>query len=170
MIIQIDTRQKPLPHNRAIEQYFISNGHRVIKSKMLVGDYCIPNKTDVCIDTKQGIDELYTDLITEHRRFKEECKTARDCGIKLYVVTANKFGITDLEHLTKWDNPRISIYERKKRLAEINNSKKPLPPPTNETLIKIARSMTAYYGVTFLFCDEHETGRVVLSLLTEQSA
>ena len=92
-IIQCDTRQKR-KHHETKEKYFIELGYKIINSKMLVGDYCIPSNGSVVVDTKADLSELYGNLIQQHERFHNECVLAQEAGIKLYILIENKDGIT----------------------------------------------------------------------------
>lgn len=159
MVIQIDTRQKALPHNLNIESFIRNNGIEVVKSKMLVGDYMIPCRGNVVVDTKQNMLELYSDLVAEHHRFAKECQLAKQCDIKLYILVANDCGINNLDGVIGWKNPLIKNYNYRRDYAIEVGAKVPNPPTKNETLIKIMKTMSERYGVEFLFCDDAEVGK-----------
>lgn len=163
-IIQADTRQK-LKHHEAKEAYFESAGYRIVHSKMLVGDYQIPNRGNICVDTKKDIQELYGNLIQDHERFRAECQYAKDCGIKLYVLVENKDGITDIEGVKRWRNPRMFAYYKKRAQFVKRGLTPPKPPASNVQLVKLMWTMEKKYGVTFLFCSPEDAGRKVLELL-----
>ena len=165
MIIQADTRQKR-KHHTMKEQYFESQGIRVVNSKMLVGDYCIPSNGSVAVDTKADISELYGNLIQQHDRFHNECVLAKEAGIKLYILVENKAGVKCMEDLAGWKNPQMFRYYKAKRLAKVNGTKEPKPPASNVQLIKIMHAMNRDYGVEFLFCTPAESGAKVIELLT----
>ena len=59
MILQVDSRQQAGKH-KAKHDYFESLGIKLVISKMLVGDYCVPSNGSVVVDTKKDILELYT--------------------------------------------------------------------------------------------------------------
>lgn len=165
-IIQCDTRQK-LKHHEAKERYFENVGYRVVRSRMLVGDYCLPNQTSVAVDTKASIQELYGNLIQDHERFRAECQLAKDCGIKLYVLVENKDGIASVDGVRDWKNPRMYAYWRKRKAYTRRGLAPPKPPASNAQLVKIMWSMQKKYGVEFLFCAPEDAGRRVLELLGE---
>ncbi len=169
MIIQSDTRQKR-KHHTVKEKYFESQGIRIIYSKMLVGDYCIPSKGDVVVDTKADISELYGNLIQQHDRFHNECVLAQEAGIKLYILIENKDGVKCVEDVKNWKNPQMFRYYKSRRKALENGEKEPKPPTSNVQLIKIMNSMTRDYGVEFRFCTPSEAGAKVIELLDGTSA
>lgn len=166
MIIQSDTRQKR-KHHIIKEKYFEQQGIKVVNSKMLVGDYCIPSKGNVAVDTKADISELYGNLIQQHDRFHNECVLAKEAGIKLYILIENKDGITSVEDMKKWNNPQMFRYYKARKKAQKDGTKEPKPPASNIQLVKIMNSMTKDYGVEFLFCKPNEAGAEVVRLLTE---
>lgn len=164
MIIQCDTRQKK-KHHDAKEQYFESLGHKLVHSKMLVGDYCIPSNGSVVVDTKADLSELYSNLIQQHDRFKRECILAQEAGIKLHILVENKCDIFTVQDVINWKNPQMFRYYKAKRNAILTGKKSPNPPASNVQLIKIMHSMSRDYGVEFHFCSPTESGKKVLELL-----
>ena len=166
MIIQADTRQKR-KHHTLKEKYFEEQGIKVVNSKMLVGDYCIPSNGSVVVDTKADISELYGNLIQQHDRFHNECVLAQEAGIKLYILIENKDGVKCIEDLEKWKNPQMFRYRKACRLAKANGKKEPKPPASNVQLMKIMHSMSRDYGVEFVFCTRQNAGAEVIRLLTQ---
>lgn len=166
MIIQADTRQKK-KHHTVKEKYFAEQGIKVINHKMVVGDYQIFSKGDICVDTKANISELYGNLIQQHARFHNECVLAQEGGVKLYILIENKDGVKCVDDLEGWKNPQISRHKKAVRMAKVNGTKEPKPPASNEQLIKIMQTMTMNYGVEFVFCTPSEAGQRVIDLLTE---
>ena len=166
MIIQCDTRQKRKHHDLK-ERYFEEQGHKLVHSKMLVGDYCVPSNGSVVVDTKADLSELYSNLIQQHKRFRSECILAQEAGIKLYILVENKNGIRYPEDIEKWRNPQMFRYYKAKRKAEQMGLKEPKPPASNVQLMKIMWAMKRDYGVEFLFCTPQESGSKVIELLTK---
>lgn len=160
-IIQCDTRQKR-SHHANKERYFEECGYKLVHSKMLVGDYCIPSNGSVVVDTKADLSELYSNLIQQHDRFHRECVLAQKAGIKLYILVENKDGFKTPQDIKDWKNPQYFRYYKLKRMGKASK-----PPASNIQLIKIMHSMTRDYGVEFLFCSPQESGAKVLELLTE---
>lgn len=165
MIIQSDTRQKK-KHHTVKEKYFEEQGIRVVNSKMLVGDYGIPSRGNIAVDTKANISEMYGNLIQDHQRFHDECVLAMEAGIKLYVLIENTDGVKCIDDLRKWKNPQMFRYYKAKKQALMQGLKEPKPPASNVQLIKIMHSMTRDYGVEFVFCTPNEAGQRVIDLLT----
>ena len=166
MLIQVDTRQKK-NHHKMKEKWFEEHGIKCVSARLLVGDYAIPSKMNVSVDTKASISELYGNLIQQHDRFHRECVLAQEAGIKLYILIENKSGVTCVDDVMKWNNPQMFRYYKARRLAKVNGEKEPKPPASNLQLIKIMHSMTRDYGVEFLFCKPQEAGAKVLELLGE---
>jgi len=154
MVIQIDSRQKPLPHNLLIEQSIQAQGLKTIRSKMLCGDYALANNMSICIDTKQNMAELYKDLIADHERFKNECKIATECGINLIILIPDE-KIKSIDDVASWINPLSSLRR--------TNSK---PLTKSATLCKIMKTMQTYYSVEFKFCNPDDVGKEIVQILT----
>lgn len=165
-IIQCDTRQKRKYHG-CKEKYFEKQGYKLVHSKMLVGDYCIPSNGSVVVDTKADLTELYGNLIQQHDRFHNECVLAQEAGIKLYILIENKDGIKSVDDVRKWKNPQMFKYYKAKKKAERDGAKTPKPPASNVQLIKIMHSMSRDYGVEFVFTTPQDAGSEVLGLLGE---
>lgn len=164
MILQVDSRQQKDKH-KLKHDYFESQGYKLVVSKLLVGDYVIPSNGSVVVDTKKDMSEIYTDIIQQHERFKNECVLAQEAGIKLYVLIENTNGITCLDDVNKtkdgkylWTNPQQYIW--------IKRGRKGKPPVSNATLKKSMITMQEKYGVEFVFCTPEDAGRTVISLLT----
>ena len=165
-IIQIDTRQQMnRKHHLLKEKYFESQGYTIVKSKMLVGDYCLPGKLNVAVDTKKDLTELYSNLIQDHERFRAEADLALKCGIKLYVLIEDNNGFTALEDIKRWKNPQYLRWLKTKRMAERMGKPIPRPPASNVQLLKIMHSMTRDHGVTFEIVPQHLCGKRILELL-----
>lgn len=164
MLLQIDTRQKK-NHHKAKEEWFAKNGIETVPGKLLVGDYAIASKMNVVVDTKANISELYSNLIQQHTRFRNECILAQKAGIKLYILVENTEGVCSANDLKSWKNPQMLQWFKRCRIATLKGQEKPKPPATNVQLIKIMHSMTKSYGVEFIFCDPIDAGKEVLRLL-----
>lgn len=162
MIIQIDSRQKMhKKHHKVKEQWFLTNGHEVVHSKCLIGDYVCPSNGSVAVDTKQNCSELYSDLIQDHKRFHNECVNAQKYGIKLYILVENKDGFTGPRDILKWKNPQYFRYWKSVKQGSTQK-----PPASNVQLLKIMSSMHRDYGVEFLFCDVNDAAKIIVKLLS----
>lgn len=175
-------------------QYWKSHGVEVERLPLPCGDYILVNervqdvidrktkrgveikKMDflgtytVAVDTKKDIQELIGDICGKaHERFRDECILAQNNGIKLYILVENeeetfaKGKVTNktvrsIADLYKWVNKRAFIWK---------NGKQVYPNATKgSTLAKACETMTAKYGVEFLFCQKNESGEKVIELLT----
>lgn len=119
------------------------------------------------------IQELLLDFYEQrHGSFHRELKRAENSGIKLFVLVENEDGITNLEEIKDWENPRLHRYNKIAYMHRIGKWKNiPLPqrPPTdNLTLFKALCTIQKRYGVEFLFCKPSEAGEKILSLLSEK--
>lgn len=143
-----DTRQKAEKHELK-HTWFSDNGITAIRCKLPFGDYApVP---PVSIDTKENMDEIAANICgSEHTRFINECKTAKAAGCQLIILVENDVGITTLEEVHKWVNPRV-IY-----------SSKAVQGPR---LQKAMETIQERYGVRFLFCRPEESGKNITELL-----
>lgn len=134
MIIIEDMGQKENKHNLK-NDYWKSQGVKVVRLPLPTGDYCLlsdkardvinrknnrglpPKKMDflgtydIGVDTKEDMQELYQNLINSHDRFRDELVLAQNSNIKLIVLTENTDGITCINDVLLWDNPRLYIWQ-----------------------------------------------------------
>ena len=133
--------------------YWASVGEKVVRCHLPYGDYQLP--APIVVDTKRTVDELAANIDNDHVRFRNACILARECGSKLVILTENDLGIRSLNDLTRWENPRNSI-----------NEKKGLRPPISGLrLAKACATMERKYGVKFEFCAPSEAGERVMEIL-----
>ena len=126
-------------------------------------------RINVSVDTKNSPQELYGDIVGPgHSRFSDSLLRAHDNGIKLYIVTENVEGITEINDFWKWRNERgWKSYWSRKRTAEREGERIPKPPQGAAQLIKAMHTMEARYGCEFIFCSQQELPKTVIRLLTE---
>lgn len=151
MFIIEDTGQKVHQHDIKNND-FVNMGISVIRNKLPFGDYALPPK--VAVDTKKNMEEIAGNICgarTEHTRFKNECIKARDAGCKLYFLIENDVGITSIDEVHNWINPRV-IYNQN--------------CVQGERLEKAMKTMRDRYGCEFLFCKPEESASIVIKLLT----
>ena len=146
MIILEDTRNKLGKHKNK-HAYFKNAGIDVFRTKLPIGDYSVVG-SNVFIDTKASLEELYSNVTREHRRFREECKLAQDLGANLIILTENEVGIHSLENLK---NKEIKVHARK--------------VIDGDTLFKICSTMQERYAVKFKFCEPWQAGEIILRTL-----
>ena len=142
MIIYVDTRQKIGKHDIKHNQ-LLSLGHTLVSRKLDCADYCTDN-SDIIIDTKQDLNELYMDLFTEHARFAREIRLAAEMNKKLIVLVEDG-SIKRLSDIKKWKSNR----------GKANGT----------VLYRKMMSLHYAYDVEYMFCDKSETGLKIAELL-----
>lgn len=150
MVIVEDSRNQIGKHKN-INAYLKSVGLRVIRSKLIVGDYVIANRQDTSIDTKKDMVEVSQDIFQDHKRFRAECELAKDCEIRLVVLIEDNT-VSNYEELLKWVNPQPN---------------RSALTPNGERCYKVMKAMEYSYGVEFQFCKKNDTGKRILQILTE---
>lgn len=150
IVVVEDTRNKIHRHDN-IKSYLKDSGIMLIRSKLIVGDYAIANKQNVSIDTKKDMVELSQNIFADHKRFREECKLADDCGIHLVVLIEDDL-VGGWDDLMNWISPQPN----RSSLT-----------PNGERCFKVMKAMEYTYHVRFEFCDKRQTGRRIVEILTE---
>lgn len=126
------------------------------------------------VDTKQSVLELVNNICgKQHARFRDECILAQNNGIKLYILVENLDGITCLDNLHEWKNPRAKIMTNGTRVIGRWKNGKPryerVPrfpkATTGEVLMKACKTMSEKYGVEFLFTRPEMSAGYVVELL-----
>lgn len=159
MTIIQDTREQTGKHNHVLDG-FQQLGINVVRSKLFVGDYTRIDNMTVCVDTKQGLQEVYSNLIQDHERFRRELIAARDAGIRL-VVLVEESGIQTLDDVKRWKNPRMKRYSR--MTQRMQQAQK--PPVPSERISRIMQTMADKYGVEWMFCDKRDTAQTICDIL-----
>lgn len=157
-VIWEDTRNKPGKHELK-RRHFESEGWRVARTKLYVGDYMLPGGL-VSIDTKESIYELACDLRQQHDRFRRECERADESGIALVILVENDDGVSDLFGLADWIEPLGHFAARQKKSK--GRVKKRI---SGTQLYRACKTMETRYGVRFDFCTPGEAGARVLEIL-----
>ena len=162
MIILEDSRQQAGKHEN-IRRHFDRVGVEIRRTKLFCGDYTLPTDQSICIDTKYGLQEVYSDLIgREHARFVRELDNAKECGITL-VILVEEPGIETVEDVREWRNPRryqffnTPQYLRPKR-----------PPLPSWQLMKVMQTTAERHGCIWKFCAKPDTGRRIIDILTKE--
>lgn len=145
-----DTRQQKGKHKN-IEAYCRQQGIKIIRTKLLTGDYMLagPGGGGISVDTKYGLPETASCCLQEHERFRSEAVRAMECGIKLFILTEE---VPPGGEVRNWVSP-------------LDRYGKPKYKFNPETLQKVMETMTNRYGVQFRFCDGRSTGKVLIELL-----
>jgi ribosome-associated protein len=157
MLIVEDTRNQVGKH-KAVNEYLESQGHKVVRSKMLVGDYMIANDGSVAIDTKMSVLELIADIYQQHDRFRRECQLAQEAGIQLYVLTEEELPGGRHDKLV---SPKWQTFNQHHHAGDPKSMADPKRPR------KALFTMQERYGVKFRFCSKENTGAEIVRLLTE---
>ena len=169
MTIIEDVNQKQGQHVN-ISEYCKAAGIILRRQKLNVGDYIIAPK--ISVDTKQGMGEVYGNLVQDHDRFRAECVRAQEDGTTLWILIENEDGLTCLDDVERWQNPRVDEYYSKYSfaLAARKHGKQikiPSPPVPNKRLVRMMETMSERYGVRWVFCRPDQTGEMIIKLLTE---
>ena len=125
---------------------------------------------NVSVDTKESIGEIINNICGKsHDRFRDECILAQNNGVRLYILVENEDGVTSIDDLYQWQNPRLHRYNKIRymhNLGKWQHIALPKRPPTKgETLAKAMVTMEKEYGVRFLFCHPLQAGAKVVELL-----
>lgn len=167
MIFIHDTRDKPGKHGN-VERYLAAQGHEIVRSKLYVGDLALLHDQSVCIDLKQGLSEVESNLTAQHERFRRECERARESGIKLILLVEEGW-CESLADVARWKNPRRARWNRINQAHSygrfLSVKIAPRPPVDGQTLQKMMQTMEVRYGVRWEFCEKADTGAKACALL-----
>lgn len=137
-----------------------------------INDICFSNHVP-----ERVIAEFQALYVKRHGFFHRGLKRAQNSQIKLIVLVENKDGITDLESLFKWHNPRSDIWVNtdeiigrwKNGRPRYRKVKKFKNATTGEQLAKACLTMEKKYGVKFQFCKPEKAGERILSILNVET-
>lgn len=166
MNIQIDSREKKAELERIIPQ-IEARGCKTFISKLPVGDYMSLDNARLVIDRKKDLHELCGNVCQQHERFKAELVRAMQQDIKIIILCEHGDGITSLEDVLFWDNPRKRI--TKWVTTPTGQKRKVLAYPkavNGSQLYKSLCTIRDRYNVTFEFCNQSETGARIVRLLS----
>lgn len=152
MHIQIDSREKAKAITKILAE-FDRQGVTHFVSKLPCGDYCSLDNARFCIDRKQNLSELVSNVCQQHKRFVAELERANDLGIRLVFLVEHSPYIKTLEDVRNWKNPRLRV--------------SPLAV-SGERLYKILTTLEKHYDTKFYFCSKAQTGAKIIELLTEE--
>lgn len=168
-----DTRQQAGKHkyeNKQLEAL----GAKILRSKLPCGDYALMTKMSVVVDSKKDMQEIVGNICgRQHERFRRELQLAQENHIRLIVLIENADGITCIEDVFEWQNPRLEILMNSKEVIGFHRNGRPkykkIPKypkaTTGKTLAKAMITMQRKYGVEFEFCRRKEAGEKILQLL-----
>ena len=164
LIIQIDSREKA----RAIKKIVAEFDRKGIKhpvSKLMVGDYMNYDNPRLVIDRKQNLSELCSNVCNDHDRFRRELVLAQTTGIRLVILVEHGNGVTCLQDVAWWDNPRR--WKRRKDPVTGRWEDVETRAMTGDVLYKILRTQERKYGCRFLFCEKKDTGKEIIRILRD---
>lgn len=163
-----DTRN-PVARHGNVHAWAEENDVTIIRTKLLVGDYTLPTDQSVCVDTKAGLQEVCSNLVQEHERFRRELETAVSAGIKLIVLVEGEPGIHRVKDVENWRNPRRTKWFRinaAHKAGKMKGVKIPkYPPISSERLMKMMETVAERYQCEWKFCGRDDTGRAIWELL-----
>jgi len=167
MTIFEDTRN-PIEKHLNIHNYCDTNGIKIERTKLFVGDYTLPTNQAVCIDTKKDLQEVYGNVIQAHARFKAEILRASSARIRL-IILVEQSKIQSLADVANWKNPRAikwhKIFNAQKSGKMMNFKISSSPPASSPKLASVMNSLSERYGVEWKFCDKSETGKRIVEIL-----
>ena len=167
-----DTRN-PVARHGNVHAWAEEHGVTIIRTKLLVGDYTLPTDQSVCVDTKGGLQEVYSNLVHEHERFRRELELAVQAGVKLIVLVEGEDGVHRVEDVARWRNPRrerwftINAAHKAGKFKGVRISKR--PPIASDKLMEMMQTMAERYGCEWKFCGRDDTGAVVWELLNRST-
>lgn len=147
--IFVDTREKPHAIQKILA-HFEREGREVIRQKLDVGDYMLPDgKTSV--DRKQNLLEVTANLCQQRGRFAAECIRAKNSGVQLVILVEHGGRIKTMEDVQAWRNPRLEVS----------------PYAVSGTrLYQLMKEFESRYGIQWAFCSKAQTGKAILQILS----
>jgi len=173
MTVIEDVGQKVGKHEN-VRESMEKQGVILRRQKLNVGDYILAPK--VSVDTKQGLQEIYSDIVGDHERFRRECIRAQEDGTRLVIlIETTDENLKTLDDIKNWTNPRyIDWYCQNRMILEgqkngkFLNARVPKAPVSSDRLCNMMRAMSERYGVEFKFCHPNDTGKRILEILSEE--
>ena len=146
MTIICDSREKK---NQHILKFFEENGINYKIQKMNVADYQIEGDNGIVIDRKQNLEEVATNLFNRNdkSRFWREVRRANEKGIKMIVLCEHSRNIKSIQDVSKWHSK--------------------FSPVSGVNLMNEIYRVHISYGIEFIFCSKQNTGKKIVSLLSE---
>ncbi len=173
MVFIHDTRDQPGKHKN-LEEWMEREGHTLVRSKMYDGDIALLHDQSVCIDLKGGgMQEVYSNIVQSHERFRRECIRAAEAEIQLIILVEDK-NLHTLEDVKDWKNPRYERWWRENgfvvqaiKAGKLKNHPMPKSPVPSSRLMGMMDAMEQRYSVKFMFCHPQKVGETVFQILTE---
>ena len=151
MLILCDSREQ---RNKHVTDYFEKNGIQYLpRVSFETGDYREISNEKLIVDRKANLTEVCGNVCQQHERFRREVIRAHEAGIQLVILIEHGHGITSIEDVERWVNPRL---------------KKNKTATSGGTLAKIMRTFSERYGVRWEFCRKEETGARIVEILGQK--
>ena len=90
---------------------------------------------------------------------------AQATGIRLVILVEHGNGVTCLQDVAWWDNPRR--WKRRKDPVTGRWEDVETRAMTGDVLYKILRTQERKYGCRFLFCEKKDTGKEIIRILRD---
>ena len=134
-----------------------------------LSDYCFEKYIP-----ENVLKELQALYVKRHGFFHRGLIRAKYYGVKLYILVENTDGVTDINSLFKWVNPRSRIMIRGNEVVgwtkggepKYNRVRKYPHCMQGSQLAKACLTMQLRYGCTFQFCTPEQSGKRIVELLT----
>lgn len=188
-----DSRQK-VGHHDNVLAFCSEMGIRLIRTPLLCADYAtveipddikdvdawlsslVPNiqakSTGICVDTKYGLAEVYSNLVQDHDRVAAECDRAVANNWKLIFLVEEE-EIKAIDEVHTWANPRYDIWLKRWTLikngqarGKYMGTKLPKRPVKSEQLEQMMKTFAEHHGCEWQFCRKSETGLRICEILT----
>ena len=165
-----DTRQQRGKHGTK-HAWFESHGVELVRKKLDFGDYATDG-SNVCIDTKKGLQEIAANVGAEHERFVREIERAKREGYRIIFLIEESSFISKLSDVYLWTNGTCvrCAYHRNYQCDSVESKciKFKRRPMTGSTLQRILESMQLSYDCRFELVDPGNSARRICDLLGVQ--
>lgn len=167
--VLVEDSRNQIGKHKNIKDFCDANGIRIIRSKLICGDYSLPTDQSICVDTKQGMNEIYSNMVQEHDRFRRECDLAHELGIRL-VILVEEDGISCLQDVSNWKNPRYERYMAiligHKHGRYMGTKLPPRKPIDSPRLQQMMKTFAEHHHCEWRFCRKEDTGKILMEILT----
>lgn len=123
-----------------------------------------------CEDLTEKFKDLY---VKRHGFFHRGLIRAKSYGVKLYILVENEDGVTDINSLFKWVNPRRKLMVNTSEVIGTWKNGKPRYKKVQkypncmmgQQLAKACLTMQKKYGCEFVFCTPEQAAEKIVELL-----
>lgn len=137
-----------------------------------ISDYCFSNGIP-----EGALKEFQSLYVRRHGFFHRGLIRAKNYGVKLYILVDNLDGITDIDSLFQWVNPRRKIMMNSGEQIGYWKNGKPKYRKVQkfpncmmgDQLAKSCITMEKKYGCKFLFCRPEDAAEKIIKILTREN-